>query len=56
MLHVVEQIEKLIIRALIILLLAMVLGTIELGRVTVLEIFAPPFQKFLKVSASLSLF
>lgn len=44
MLHVVEQIEKLIIRALIILLLlAMVLGTIELGRVTVLEIFAPPF-------------
>ncbi len=44
MLHVVEQIEKLIIRALIILLLlAMVLGTIELGRVTILEIFAPPF-------------
>ncbi len=44
MLHVVEQIEKLIIRALIILLLlAMVLGTIELGRVTVLEVFAPPF-------------
>ena len=27
----------------ILLLLAMVLGTIELGRVTVLEIFAPPF-------------
>lgn len=44
MLHVVEQIEKLIIRALIILLLlAMILGTIELGRVTILEIFAPPF-------------
>ncbi len=44
MLHVVEQIEKLIIRVLIILLLlAMVLGTIELGRVTILEIFAPPF-------------
>ena len=44
MLSVVEQIEKLIIRALIILLLlAMVLGTIELGRVTILEIFAPPF-------------
>ena len=44
MLHVVEQIEKLIIRALIILLLlAMVLGTIELGRVTILEVFAPPF-------------
>ncbi|MEJ7862357.1 MAG: phosphate-starvation-inducible PsiE family protein [Pyrinomonadaceae bacterium] len=43
MLHVVEQIEKLIIRALIILLLlAMVLGTIELGRVTILEVFAPP--------------
>ncbi len=33
-----------IIRALIILLLlAMVLGTIELGRVMILEIFAPPF-------------
>ena len=44
MLHVVERIEKLIIRALIILLLlAMVLGTIELGRVTILEVFAPPF-------------
>jgi uncharacterized membrane protein (DUF373 family) len=44
MLNIVEQIEKLIIRALIILLLmAMVLGTIELGRVTILEIFAPPF-------------
>ncbi len=44
MLNIVERIEKLIIRALIILLLlAMVLGTIELGRVTILEIFAPPF-------------
>ena len=44
MLHIVEQTEKLIIRALIILLLlAMVLGTLELGRVTILEIFAPPF-------------
>lgn len=44
MLHVVERIEKLIIRALIILLLlAMVLGTIELARVTILEVFAPPF-------------
>ncbi len=44
MLHIVETIEKLIIRTLIILLLlAMVLGTIELGRVTILEIFAPPF-------------
>ena len=44
MLHIVERIEKLIIRALIILLLlAMILGTIELGRVTILEIFAPPF-------------
>lgn len=44
MLTVVERIEKLIIRALmILLLLAMVLGTIELGRVTLLEIFAPPF-------------
>jgi len=44
MLHIVETIEKLIIRALIILLLlAMVLGTIELGRVTILEVFAPPF-------------
>lgn len=44
MLHIVERIEKLIIRALIILLLlAMVLGTIELGRVTILEVFAPPF-------------
>ncbi len=44
MLNIVEQIEKLIIRALIILLLlAMVLGTIELGRLTILEVFAPPF-------------
>jgi uncharacterized membrane protein (DUF373 family) len=44
MLHIVETIEKLIIRTLIILLLlAMVLGTIELGRVTILEVFAPPF-------------
>ncbi len=44
MLHVVKIIEKLIIRALIILLLlAMVLGTIELGRLTILEVFAPPF-------------
>ena len=44
MLHIVETIEKLIIRALVILLLvAMVLGTIELGRVTILEVFAPPF-------------
>ena len=44
MLRIVETIEKLIIRALVILLLlAMVLGTIELGRVTILEVFAPPF-------------
>ena len=44
MLKIVESVEKLIIRALIILLLlAMVLGTIELGRITILEIFAPPF-------------
>ncbi len=44
MLNIVEQIEKLIIRALIILLLlAMVLGTIELGRLTILEVFTPPF-------------
>lgn len=44
MLKIVEQIEKLIIRALVILLLAaMVLGTIEVGRITLLEIFAPPF-------------
>lgn len=44
MLHIVETIEKLIIRALVILLLlVMVLGTIELGRVTILEVFAPPF-------------
>jgi len=37
MLNIVERIEKLIIRALIILLLAMVLGTIELCRVTILQ-------------------
>jgi len=44
MLHLVEQIEKLIIRALIILLLvAMVLGTFELGRVLIVEIIEPPF-------------
>ncbi|MBA2621896.1 MAG: phosphate-starvation-inducible PsiE family protein [Acidobacteria bacterium] len=44
MLNIVGQIEKLIIRALVILLLlAMVLGTIELARITVLEVFAPPF-------------
>lgn len=44
MLKIVESVEKLIIRALIILLLlAMVLGTVELGRITILEIFAPPF-------------
>ncbi len=44
MLNIVERIEKTIIRALIILLLlAMVLGTLELGRVTILEVFAPPF-------------
>ena len=44
MLNIVERIEKLIIRALIILLLlAMVLGTVELGRITILEVFAPPF-------------
>lgn len=44
MLNIVDRIEKLLIRALIILLLlAMVLGTVELGRVTVLEVFAPPF-------------
>ncbi len=42
MLHIVKRIEKLITRALIILLLlAIVLGTIELGRITILEIFAP---------------
>ena len=44
MLHIVERIEKLIIRALIILLLvAMVLGTFELGRVLIVEIIEPPF-------------
>jgi len=44
MLKIVESVERYIIRALIILLLlAMVLGTIELGRVMILEIFAPPF-------------
>lgn len=37
MLNIVKRIEKLVIRALIILLLAaMVLGTLELGRVTIL--------------------
>lgn len=46
MLHVVEQIEKLIIRALIILLLlALVLGTLELGRIVIVEIIEPPFLK-----------
>lgn len=41
---IVERIEKIIIRILIILLLlAMVLGTVELARLTILEIFAPPF-------------
>ncbi len=43
MLHIVEQIEKLIIRTLIILLLALVFGTVELGRIMVLEIIEPPF-------------
>jgi uncharacterized membrane protein (DUF373 family) len=44
MLKIVERVEKIIIRALIILLLlAMVLGTAELARLTILEIFAPPF-------------
>ena len=44
MLHLVEQIEKLIFRALIILLLvAMVLGTLELSRVLIVEIIEPPF-------------
>ena len=44
MLHIVEQIEKLIIRALIILLLlALVFGTVELGRIMFVEITEPPF-------------
>ncbi len=43
MLKVVDLIEKFIIRALIILmLLAITFGTIELGRVLILEIIAPP--------------
>ncbi len=43
MLKVVDVIEKFIIRALIILMmLAILLGTIELGRVIILDIFAPP--------------
>jgi uncharacterized membrane protein (DUF373 family) len=45
MLHIVEQIEKLIIRALIILLLALLLGTLELGRIMIVEIIEPPFLK-----------
>ncbi len=46
MLHIVEQIEKLIIRALIILLLlALVLGTLELSRIMIVEIIEPPFLK-----------
>jgi len=44
MLNIVEQIEKLIIRALIILLLvALVFGTVELGRIMAVEIIEPPF-------------
>ncbi|MEJ7699346.1 MAG: phosphate-starvation-inducible PsiE family protein [Pyrinomonadaceae bacterium] len=44
MLKIVDSIEKFIIRALIIMMLAAILlGTIELGRVLILEIFAPPF-------------
>jgi len=44
MLKIVDSIEKIIIRVLIILLLlAIILGTIELARVLILEIFAPPF-------------
>jgi len=43
MLKVVELCEKFIIRVLIILMLvAITLGTIELGRLLILEIFAPP--------------
>lgn len=44
MLKIVDSFEKLIIRVLIILLLAaIVLGTVELARVLILEVFAPPF-------------
>ncbi len=44
MLNIIDQIEKLIIRALIILLLlALVFGTVELGRIMVVEIIEPPF-------------
>jgi uncharacterized membrane protein (DUF373 family) len=44
MLKIVDSIEKLIIRVLIILLLGgIVLGTVELARVLILEVFAPPF-------------
>lgn len=44
MLKIVEQIEKLILRALIILLLlALILGTVELGRIMAVEIIEPPF-------------
>jgi uncharacterized membrane protein (DUF373 family) len=44
MLKIVDSIERIIVRVLIILLLAgIVLGTIELARVLVLEVFAPPF-------------
>ncbi len=44
MLKIVDSIEKLIIRVLIILLLAgIVLGMLELARVLILEVFAPPF-------------
>ncbi len=44
MLKVVDLIEKFIIRALIILLLmAMVLGTLELSRILIVEIIEPPF-------------
>ena len=43
MLKIVDSIEKFIIHALIIMMLAAILlGTIELGRVLILEIFAPP--------------
>ncbi len=44
MLKIVDSIERIIVRVLIILLLAgIVLGTIELARVLVVEVFAPPF-------------
>ncbi len=44
MLRIVDSIEKLIVRVLIILLLAgIVLGTVELARVLIMEVFAPPF-------------